>query len=1310
MRAGMGLLTRNRNRNPSPTPPTPETRTAPAETRDPRAATINTRWTAPGAPMIPEWDAETAIRFAYVANVYVWRCVQVRANAVAGLPFRAGLDPSSPADVDPNAPLARLLGPPPGGPSRTVSARRLWAWTVAQRLTTGRFGWELENPSPSSNKVVGLWPLAAHLLEPIPSQGGSRYFDGFYFGRKLRDGGSRRILTPDQVLYDWIPGQLDFREPESPLQAARLDISVAVMQDRYDHAFLRNDARPAAIMVHEEFAELDEREAFRQQFDATHRGPDNAGKMAFVEATAGNADINRTFHIETLGLSQRDGEFIARYEQKIRAICLALGTPLSILGDASGRTYSNAGAEWRNWWETTMLPDLADLQDAINMQLAPRLGSEVGWFDLSEVAALKSESRIVALGAAGIQLVANGMLSVNEWRAEYDLPSLDGGDTHTVTGAGMAADQAPTVDQTPTVIPPPAAAPAPPARWVAAFVETRAAASEGAMVALKIPVKVANKLALADGEPADGMHITLAYLGKAAKIDRGIVQDSLNRFAWPDAPLTGTIGGGGGRFQNGDPDGDPIWAQPDIPGLAKMRTALVDHLHGDGIDVADDHGFTPHVTLAYVAADAPTPDLPAEKYDVSFSSVHLAHGGNWSEHSLMRVQPKRSPVVAETRDIGAEQRAEHSRAQAARWTAVDSTTRLLETKWVAPMTRVLADAGREAAANLAGMDRHKRPAWTRRDHADLRADPTWATTQANGLARTLLDRDALETAIIETATPLYGTVVRSASAHLPAPPKRDTGITTGVGGRPPRDVNAAIERIVKTRATRLAGLVADTTVQIMRSALAEGIAEGESIPKLAARVGLAMGGAASKKRAVVIARTETISAFNNATRELAVERDVADQFEWISTLDQRTRPDHADANGQTIDPDGLFDVGGEHLAFPGDPNGSPGNVIQCLTGDTQVIWPGQKLKATTKRSYSGTFVKLTTARGHVLTATPNHPILTPLGYVAASSLRPGDQVIASRSGVLPGSGEPQVGDVPATIEEVHRSFSKSNVPTRVVGRSVDFHGDGIPDEEVEVVGTNGELRDWVKPSGDKGVEDREFVRAEDAEAALPSLGGAQHPSVSNLDAGEPIGSDSGVVGGAGESLALGLGHAIHADVHALAGGTDRQTQVLEADLDSPSRDAEMGAKRFDAHALTVETSQFVHVDGLAPMGSGQNVGLRFAASGDSEIITDERDRLGTDAEVLTHLLECRSLGMEPCELVSVEHFASSGHVFNLSTSDNWYIGNGIAQHNCRCTIGTINEFTPRMVDPDDVERLLTEVSLGRRDAADTIALLREVTG
>ena len=157
-----------------------------------------------------------AIRFGYLANVIAYRCVQIIADTLAARPFRAGVVPPSrpgdPVDFNPDARLAQLLGPLPGAAAPKLAARKLWNWTVTQRLVTGRHGWEIE---ADGDQVVALWPLTSANLHAHPTASGTEWFRGFTYGRP----DDLRTLQNDQVHYGWDPHPANFREPISPLMS-----------------------------------------------------------------------------------------------------------------------------------------------------------------------------------------------------------------------------------------------------------------------------------------------------------------------------------------------------------------------------------------------------------------------------------------------------------------------------------------------------------------------------------------------------------------------------------------------------------------------------------------------------------------------------------------------------------------------------------------------------------------------------------------------------------------------------------------------------------------------------------------------------------------------------------------------------------------------------------------------------------------------------------------------------------------------------------------------------------------------------------
>ncbi|MGC9100864.1 MAG: phage portal protein [Caldisericum sp.] len=119
----------------------------------------------------------------------------------------------------------------------------------------------------------------------------------------------------------------------------------------------------------------------------------------------------------------------------------------------------------------------------------------------------------------------------------------------------------------------------------------------------------------------------------------------------------------------------------------------------------------------------------------------------------------------------------------------------------------------------------------------------------------------------------------------------------------------------------------NTTRDDLARQLIEGVNNGESIDQLASRV-KTLFEETYKNRAKTIARTETISATNYAQLE-AGEQFGARKKIWITALDERTRPAHAEANGQVVNIDEPFIVDGEELMYPGDKNGSPENIINC---------------------------------------------------------------------------------------------------------------------------------------------------------------------------------------------------------------------------------------------------------------------------------------------------------------------------------------------------------------------------------------------
>lgn len=108
-----------------------------------------------------------------------------------------------------------------------------------------------------------------------------------------------------------------------------------------------------------------------------------------------------------------------------------------------------------------------------------------------------------------------------------------------------------------------------------------------------------------------------------------------------------------------------------------------------------------------------------------------------------------------------------------------------------------------------------------------------------------------------------------------------------------------VSEFLKYRTRLVSGAVNQETDKQLRSELAEGIKNGETIDELRARIERVYGFAAST-RAERIARTETIRAENFAAEEAWRQSELVTGKEWYTRHDEHTCPYCADMDGVIV--------------------------------------------------------------------------------------------------------------------------------------------------------------------------------------------------------------------------------------------------------------------------------------------------------------------------------------------------------------------------------------------------------------------------
>lgn len=130
--------------------------------------------------------------------------------------------------------------------------------------------------------------------------------------------------------------------------------------------------------------------------------------------------------------------------------------------------------------------------------------------------------------------------------------------------------------------------------------------------------------------------------------------------------------------------------------------------------------------------------------------------------------------------------------------------------------------------------------------------------------------------------------------------------------------------------------IPDEVYRLIFQAIEAGHRAGEDVEQIAQRVDAVLTFTGSENwdnRAKVIAVTETHRAWQSGTLGAAMYYEPPTGRGWTKTWaaeeDDRTRPAHVRADGQTRRLRDMFQVGGEDLAYPGDPRGLAANVIAC---------------------------------------------------------------------------------------------------------------------------------------------------------------------------------------------------------------------------------------------------------------------------------------------------------------------------------------------------------------------------------------------
>jgi len=348
-----------------------------------------------GKPYRDSWDIERAYREGMAKVTWVNRCIDAIAGNQARLPAMLRKDNSPTGKIVTDNHSNKILDIL-NSKSNMGENSFVFRYRLSSQLLMSSRGAFIEKVRGRDGGIIALQLLPPQHTSPIPDP--KKFVSGFEVDMR---NGTKAILKPEDVCWVRKPHPLDPYLSMTPLESAGIAIEIENLSKIYNRNFLLNDGRPGGLLVVKGEIDDDDKDELRSRF----RGNINrAGSITVVSSDEG------VDYIDT-GASPRDANYIQMRQITKEEILASFGVPESVIGNASGRTFSNAAEEHRVFWNETMLPHMELIGRALD-ELDDEYYID---FDTSDVPILilyKQERERYLLDE-----FQNGLISGNEYRA-----------------------------------------------------------------------------------------------------------------------------------------------------------------------------------------------------------------------------------------------------------------------------------------------------------------------------------------------------------------------------------------------------------------------------------------------------------------------------------------------------------------------------------------------------------------------------------------------------------------------------------------------------------------------------------------------------------------------------------------------------------------------------------------------------------------------------------------------------------------------------------------------------------------------------
>lgn len=347
----------------------------------------------------------------------VYACVGLLADSIASLPLnmvRKAADESLSIAAD--HPLYTLLHDQPNPDQTSIE----WRQDKICHLALRGNAYDAIVQNPGTGKIEALVPLHPDRTRPF------RFRDGGGVPRIAYEymplDGPRMVLTDAEVVHiKRRPFTPDGLRGTSPIDLHRQTIGSAIAAQDYGAAFFGNNAAPNVAIEVPGAQRLDDeaRKLLREDWEAKHRGPYNAGRLAILDLG---------MKLQTVGMSNEDAQYIDARRFNTVDIARLYGVPPHMIGETGETTAWGTGIEQLSigFVVYTLRPWFVLIEQALEKALLlPRERASLAMVhDVDEL--LRGDFKTRMDGFA--TMVQWGIGSRNEVRRKLNMPRIEGGD------------------------------------------------------------------------------------------------------------------------------------------------------------------------------------------------------------------------------------------------------------------------------------------------------------------------------------------------------------------------------------------------------------------------------------------------------------------------------------------------------------------------------------------------------------------------------------------------------------------------------------------------------------------------------------------------------------------------------------------------------------------------------------------------------------------------------------------------------------------------------------------------------------------